>query len=319
RVDEHVRVLVQHARHIVGVLGVVAEVDGDEGRLGVAGDPPLERVVELLPGGDAGVVEGPLGVGLQLVPALVVRRGRLPEGLRIAAVDGDRHAELARALEHRIEARIVDRQEVDAVGRGVAEAEALGDLEADGAHLVCRRQLSGHRLAVVGDAADQPEVGRGEDGDAPAALGRGGQLALQGVLGWSREHPRQVDHPVDPPLVHQADGALDAVGRDVRVDVDPVEAVPARRRIARGGRAVAADHEKRQREDQAWEPWEGSHALPRWTPPGGARLRPRDQRWEPWEGYHALPRWTPPGGARLRPRDQRWEPWEGSHALPRWT
>src|SRR6185312_812038 len=213
------------------------------------GDAPLERVVELLPRGDAGVVEGPLGVGLQLVPALVVGGGRLPEGLRIAAVDGHRHAQLARALEHRVEAGIVDLQQMLAVRSGVAEAEALGDLEADGAHLAGGRQLLGHRRAVVGDAADQPEVGRGEDGDPAAALGGGAELALERVLGRARVHAREVDHAVDSPLVHEADGAVDTVGRDVRVDVDAVKAVTGRRRIARLGRAVAAEYE-RQRQTQ---------------------------------------------------------------------
>ena len=48
-VDVEVRVLVQHARHQVGILGRVAEVHADEGGLGVPGHPPLERRVQLLP------------------------------------------------------------------------------------------------------------------------------------------------------------------------------------------------------------------------------------------------------------------------------
>src|SRR5450631_2440961 len=254
RVDEESGVAVEHAADVVGILGVVAEVDGDEGGLGVAGDPPLERVVELLPGGDAARVERPLGVGLQLVPALVVGGGRLPERLRIAAVDRHRHAELAGALEHRVEAGIVDGQQVNPVCGRVAEAEPLGDLEADGAEAVSLGQLIGHGDAVVGrTAAHQLEIGRGEDGDAATALGGRRQLPLERVVRRPRVHPRQVHHAVDSPLIHQAHGVLDAVGGDVRVDVDAVEAVPG----ARGPvvcASVAADHENRERGETPAEP-----------------------------------------------------------------
>src|SRR5260221_418806 len=144
------------AQHADGV----AEVDGDEGRLRVTGHATLEGVVERLPGRDLGAKERPLRVSPQLVPPFVLWRGRLPERLRIADVDGDRHPEGACFLEQRIQSYVVDGQQVPAVRRRVPEAEALRDLEAARAEALRLDELLGHELAVVvGARPHEPEVG----------------------------------------------------------------------------------------------------------------------------------------------------------------
>ena len=143
-------------------------------------------------------------------------------------MDRHRHAELARLLEQRVQPGIVDGQQGLPVGRREAEAEALGDLEAARAEPLRLRELGGHRRAVVLAHPHELEVGRHEHGDASAARRGGGELGLEHVARRTRKHAGQVDHAVDAPFVHQAHGARDAVGTDVRVDVDA--AVTALRR-----------------------------------------------------------------------------------------
>ena len=109
-VDVEVGVLVEHAGDVVGILGVVAEVHADEDGLGVAGHASLELRVELVPTTAPARRRTTSRVGAQLVHALVLLVGRLPERLGIAGVDRHRHAQLARLLEQRIQLGIVDGQ-----------------------------------------------------------------------------------------------------------------------------------------------------------------------------------------------------------------
>jgi hypothetical protein len=135
------------------------------------------------------------------------------------------------------------------VRRGVAEAEALGDLEPDGAQPMGLGQLRGHGDAVVGTQAHQVKIGRREDRDATAALRGGGQLAPERVAGRTRVHARQIHHSVDSPLVHEAERVADPVRRDVRVDVDPVQAARGRR-IRRRALVVAGGGQDRNRDER---------------------------------------------------------------------
>src|SRR5262249_54742757 len=144
------------------ILGGVAEMDGNEGRPGVAGDAPLELREELLPRREAAAVEGPVRVDLELVPPLVGRSRGLEEGDRIAGVDRDRHAQLAGGAEDGVELRIVDGDDLPGVVQ-VAEAEALRDLHAARAELAGPRQVGGHAGAVAGAAEGLAPVEEGED------------------------------------------------------------------------------------------------------------------------------------------------------------
>ena len=119
-------------------------------------------------GGDAGAVERPLRVGAQLVPAFVVGRRRLPERLRIADVDRDRHAQLAGALATMDPGRgssIASRPRPS--GAGNPRPSPLVILRPMRAQPLGLGQRRGHRGAVVLARAHQPEVGRREHGDAP--------------------------------------------------------------------------------------------------------------------------------------------------------
>jgi hypothetical protein len=62
-----------------------------------------------------------------------------------------------------------------------------------------------------------------------------------------------------------------------------------------------------------WEPFQGSHALPRWC--AASNEGAREAR---GVGSVAVGPEAPEGGARRLPTRLIWEPWEGSHPLPRW-
>ena len=121
---------------------------------------PLERVVELLPRRDAGAVERPLGVRGSSSQRSLSGVDRFPERLRIADVDRDRHAQLAGAARTADPGRGRRPAAGAAVGAGIAEAQPLGDLEADARPAASPRQLRRHRVAVVRSrVAHQPKSG----------------------------------------------------------------------------------------------------------------------------------------------------------------
>ena len=102
------------------VLGRAPDVGADEHRRRVADDDGLEPVdqlverreaVEIRAAGRAGRPEVPVGVLVELLPALVPCVERLEERDRVGDVDRHRDAELARGGPQRVQARVVDRDE----------------------------------------------------------------------------------------------------------------------------------------------------------------------------------------------------------------
>ena len=132
-------------------------------------------------------------------------------------------------------------------GAGIAEAEPLRDLEAARAQPLRLRQLGGHRLAVVlARMRTSLKLGVMNTAMRPPAVAAAASCVSSMSRGGPGYMPGQVDDAVDPPFVHQPHGARDAVGADVRVDVDAVKArgfagaaPPARRGRGRRRRVAA--------------------------------------------------------------------------------
>ena len=72
-VDEQVGILIEPFRHGCQILGVVVEVGPEERRLGMPGDQANELGQQFLLGRIILAVKQPVGMLVQLVPALVVR------------------------------------------------------------------------------------------------------------------------------------------------------------------------------------------------------------------------------------------------------
>src|SRR5580658_9823834 len=107
------------------VLGVVGEVNRDEGGVGMTRDHALELAKKLFSRRELRrVAEPPLRVILELLPPLVRSVERLPKRARIANVDRDRHPELAAPLPNWVELRVVDAEEL-AVLVSQVEAQTL--------------------------------------------------------------------------------------------------------------------------------------------------------------------------------------------------
>jgi hypothetical protein len=158
---------------------------------------------------------------LELVVALVLLVDGQPEGLGIAAVDGDGEAEAARRGPHRLEPGIVDGDDL-AIPILPVETERLGDLEAVSAHP--RAGLEG--LGDLGgeggilDGLGGVDVVHVED-EAPFALGVEALLGRAELLGGAARG--EVHRAGDEVGVHRGQRLGDGVGADVAVHVDDGE------------------------------------------------------------------------------------------------
>ena len=156
--------------------------------------------------GNVVAVEEPVGVLVQLVPALVVAVQRREEGGRVGGVDHDRPLVLAADLPDRVELRVVDRHEL-AVLVAVAQPEGLVELQALGPGLEARLQPLG--LALAPAASSMPvEVDQGE-GEEPAGMGlvEGGEGLLEPVAPAAVE----VDDRLHAGRVHLREIVLDTL------------------------------------------------------------------------------------------------------------
>ncbi len=110
-VDEQVGILIEPFRHGCQILGVVVEVGPEERRLGMPGDQANELGQQFLLGRIILAVKQPVGMLVQLVPALVVTIQGREERRRIGRVDHHGPMILGASLENRIEFVIVDFQQ----------------------------------------------------------------------------------------------------------------------------------------------------------------------------------------------------------------
>ena len=184
-------------------------------------------------------------------------------------------------------------EQVASVGGRVAEAEALGDLEAARAQLVGVGELGGHRLAVVlaqRARAGSPASRRRRSGPPLCAA------AASCVSSMWRGGPGYIpDRLTTPSMPHSSirrTRAVDAVGPDVRVDVDAVEAARARAR--------AGDGPRRRRRRVAVRPRRRGRAAADRARDGAARERRARATATASRGGH-----PPPAAARRRGRASR--------------
>jgi hypothetical protein len=177
---------------------------------------PFERLVERLPGrpGQAGdrPRRGTTTPGAPAARPSARSWGRVaarrPWGRRCG---WRRACELARLGEERVEGRVVHGEAGACHRRRVAEAEALGDLEAHGAELLGLGELGGEHLAVVAAAAHGAHEGPrwrrrrcARPSDArPRAVSRACCAAGPGNM------PERLTTPSMPSGSMSADGALD--------------------------------------------------------------------------------------------------------------
>ena len=137
-VDVQVRVVIEQAADEPEILGGTADVGADERGPRVGAEEPVEGRQQSSKRGHARVIgpvvrpgrpEVPVGMLVELLPALVRRIERLEECDRVRDMDHDRQAELGRGRPERVEPGVVDRHE-PAVGVAGAQPERLPDLEA---------------------------------------------------------------------------------------------------------------------------------------------------------------------------------------------
>ena len=137
-------------------------------------------------------------MGVELLPALVLRVERLEECDRIGDVDDDRQVQLRGGAPERVEPRVVDGDEA-AVGIARPQAEQLPDLEPARATRGGVPQPGCLRLAErrVGSPARVVEAGEDRDpvrvGDLPALDLRRQRLALATVEIDEHLHARRVE------------------------------------------------------------------------------------------------------------------------------
>ena len=111
----------------------------EERGLRVARDDAQPLGVQLGASGKILAVEEPVGVVVELMPALVLGVERREEGAWVGRVDHDRALVLAAQLPERIDLGIVDRDEA-AVLVAMAQSQGLVDLQALGSGLETRLQ-----------------------------------------------------------------------------------------------------------------------------------------------------------------------------------
>lgn len=224
-VGVHVGAAVERLLDPVDILGVIGEVDADEGGVGVACDDAVESVEKL----QAWrvyfrVAEPPRSVVFEFVPALILVVVGFPEGFRVGDVDGDGHGEFAAAFPDGIEFRVVDGDDLFvAVADGEAEAFVLFEAGGTGA-------VSGFDLGdgAVGEPGVVPaavvevhvvdEASRGDFVGAGFVFLEGGDAVFVGGGVAAAE----VSGEADAGLVHDGDGALDVfvAGAEVEVEID---------------------------------------------------------------------------------------------------
>ena len=207
------------------VFAIVGHVGADERRLGVAGDHPDPLGVQLGALGVVFAVEEPLGMLVQLVPALAEPVERREERAGVARVDLDRPLVTGADFPDRVELGIIDRYESAVLVAG-AEAQRLVELQALGAGLEALAQPRGLAIRPA-RLVDTVEVDEGV-GEESAGVGvvEGGDRLLE---------PRspaavEVNRGANARRVHLGEVALDSLGRERRlaasemvVDVDDRE------------------------------------------------------------------------------------------------
>ncbi len=201
----HVGELVEGGGHEGQVLGVVAHVEGHEGRLGVAREHAVAGLHDRPVAGKVLPVERPVGVVSELVPALVRAVDGQEERLGVGDVDEDGQAVGRARLPHRVEAWIVHLHQ-GAFGDPLPqeEPEGLEDLEPPGPRP--GRLLDRVRLDLRIARVQQLPV-RG--------LGAGEEAARVGLV-EGRDRPReplpgaagQIQHRADALPVHDREGVL---------------------------------------------------------------------------------------------------------------
>ena len=178
----------------------------------MAGDDPDPLGVQLGAAGEVLAVEEPLGVLVELVPALVVPVERREEGAGVARVDLDRPLVPGADLPDRVELGVVDRQEA-AVLVADAQAQRLVELQPLGPGLEALGQP--RRLAVrPARLVDAGEVDEGV-GEEPAGMGlveRG-----EGLLEPLAPAAVEVDRRAHAGRVHLLEVVLHPLGREERL------------------------------------------------------------------------------------------------------
>ena len=223
-----------------------------------------ELVHQLDEGGEVGVVEGagrasrvemPIGVAMELFPALVEAVERLEEGDGIGDADHHRQTQFGGGGPEGVEARVVDGHQAT-VRVAHAQPERFPDLQA--ARPDRRRLAQAARLGLAESAIDG-DVGVVDTSEDGEALGVG--ILVAGDLGPEHVAPLavEIDDRLHAGLVHRLDQLGDRAARpvagevaegaaEVVVGVDHREA--RRRRCPVGRPGGGAGQEGRER--QVW-------------------------------------------------------------------
>ncbi len=214
----------EQRRHVVDVFGVVAEVHAHEGDLRVSGDHRLQLPQDLLARRIGAAAERPVGVLVQFLVAFVLLVDRLPERLRIAAVDRHRQPQSPGGRPHRVQPRVIDGDDLLVLVFPV-QPKRLGDFSplapsaaARSSVSVTFRPNSGSSMGWLPiDVVDVED-----EAAAPFLLERllGGRELLDGRPG------RQVHQAVDEVRVHGRQRLLHRSRRDVPVHIDDPHGPP---------------------------------------------------------------------------------------------
>lgn len=198
-VDGKVGVLVEGGGDVLEVFGEVADVEGDELRFGVASEDAIAGGKEFVIGGEAGAVEGPVGVVVEFFKAFVEAVGGEEEGDGVGDVDGDGEGEAAAGVPEGVEAFVVDSEEL-AGGGVVAEVEAEGfeDFEAAGAVALGLLEEVDLALGVIGGVG----FGPGGFGHGEEAAGVGAVELVDGLLEARAVAAGEVDEGADLLAIH---------------------------------------------------------------------------------------------------------------------
>ena len=226
QVDAHVGMAVQGAVDPVNFLGVVAKMHAHEGGVGVPAHDAVQGFQERLPGRVfVGVAEPPALVVLEFFPALVGFVEGLPEGLGIARVNGDGHAQLSAAAPDAVEPGIVHRDK-PAAGIAQEQPQPLELFQPGGARAAALVDLFGGRLGEPGfvppgivqvHVMDEPPREQGVGLALVLFEGRGRAVGPGGDGSAVQVHGH-----ADPGGIVDPDGPAQALGLvgDVLVQVD---------------------------------------------------------------------------------------------------
>ncbi len=225
-VGHHIGVAVEGLIDPVEFFGVVGEVYGDEGGIGVSSDDAVEGLEEFFPRGEfVGVAEPPAFVVFEFFPSFVLVVVGEPEGSWVGDVDGDGHVEFAAAFPDGVKFWVVDADEF-ALGVAEVEAEAFELFESGGAEAMTQFDLFG---GILGPVRGVPS-GVVEDHvmDETSWVERVGQSFVGFEFGglaigsWGDGAGAEVGDDADADGVGDSDSASEVFGGevDVLVEVD---------------------------------------------------------------------------------------------------